>query len=139
MFLEELKQVTCNSLDICTDPELFIDFSEHTFLCYGSKYGSYSVITSSGPITAKIIERPRDFSISLDNGTILTFLALCESNQECPISTSNDSQISTSNDSQISTSNDSQIYIALSVIIIIVVITVTTTVLLALILARYKW
>lgn len=85
MLLRNVQQAMCDSIDICSDTELDISLSDSLVVCYDSNHGAYSVHNLSGPINAKIVEQPRNFSISLENGIILTLLTACENDQECPL------------------------------------------------------
>ena len=112
MLLEKLEEAICDNIETCSDKSE-IELFNSTVVCYDSKLGTYSIGILSGPSATEIMQQPRNFSLSLDNGIILT-LSTCESDRACLATTSN--------------VQHSQLAIALSTSIITVVIIVLTVV-----------
>ena len=79
--LERLEEIICDNVGNCTD-DSEIELRNSSVTCLDSEMtGIFSAILSRP--NAEMVQLLRNFSLNLEDGTILTLSSICESEQEC--------------------------------------------------------
>ena len=134
VLFDKLAQAICDSVEICSNKSEIEQF-DSSIVCHDSKLGTYTISTTSGPLTAAIVQQSRSFSFSfnsseMEDDVITLTIIICVSNQECTTVTSN---------APLEHSQVSVVIIIISVVAVIITIAIViTSVLLALTLVWCK-